>query len=306
MLCFNDLQCFNVIHPCIDRAKPRKWLKFMSLAWRYIFLHVNLQVSASTNWQPGFLHPIPISTNAFRMLCWIQCPLCALTLFVLQYVHIIFSYIPYRSLYIIYTYFSPFLTFSYIPLLLFFVQKSSTSPLCAAIISGVLSANSRRVFFQVSNFFSKTSRPVCKSGCLTPTKSCFNWIGAPTCHHHQVHHCHQSPGMPEQHWVNLGTATTPNHPLGEFPTENTVREVGTTKSCCHLGGFSPQMVKKLASATRPSSTQTLLFSTQNHTLWMQGAQPRWLETTWWLDGKNQLESCSSGDLQFPIVVSLRW
>lgn len=139
-----------------------------------------------------------------------------------------------------------------------------------------------------------------------PTKSCFNWIGAPTCHHHQVHHCHQSPGMPEQHWVNLGTATTPNHPLGEFPTENTVREVGTTKSCCHLGGFSPQMVKKLASATRPSSTQTLLFSTQNHTLWMQGAQPRWLETTWWLDGKNQLESCSSGDLQFPIVVSLRW
>lgn len=102
------LQCFNVIHPLHKSSQAKEVAEiYRSLAWRYNFLHVNLQVSASTTWQQGFLHPIPISTNAFRMLCWIQCPLCALTLFVLQYVHIIFSYIPYRSLYIIYTYFFP-------------------------------------------------------------------------------------------------------------------------------------------------------------------------------------------------------
>lgn len=115
-------------------------------------------------------------------------------------------------------------------------------------------------------------------GCLTPHPYA-STSGAPTCHHHQGHRCHQSPGMPEQHWVNLGTPTTPNHPLGEFPTENTVREVGTTKSCCHLVFFHHKWWRSYE-ATRLFSRQTLRTQTQNHTLWMQGAQPRWLETTW--------------------------
>lgn len=74
------LQCDPSLHISSQAKEVAEICR--SLAWRYNFLHVNLQVSASTTWQPGFLHPIPISMNAFRMLCWIQCPLCALTLFV--------------------------------------------------------------------------------------------------------------------------------------------------------------------------------------------------------------------------------
>ena len=61
------LQCDPSLHKS-SQAKEVAEI-YRSLAWRYNFLHVNLQVSASTTWQPGFLHPIPISTNAFRMLC---------------------------------------------------------------------------------------------------------------------------------------------------------------------------------------------------------------------------------------------
>ncbi len=67
--------------------------------------------------------------------------------------------------------------------------------------------------FPPGNSFSRT-RPLSKSDVWPSTSMVqlhqnvfpFPSSGAPTCHHHQGHHFHQSPGMPEQHEY-LGTPT---------------------------------------------------------------------------------------------------
>ena len=150
-----DAPCYASMLQCdpsqIYRAKPRKWLKFIDLwhgdtifcMWIFRFppQPPGSQVSYTRFQSPRTHSECYAEYNVLYVLSRYS---------YIQYVQTIFSYIPYRSLYIIYTYFSPFLTFSYIPLLLQ-APNSSTSPLCAAIISGVLSRMSRS-----------------KSGCLTP------------------------------------------------------------------------------------------------------------------------------------------